>query len=92
MSNNNELTMNLPVRMVHQATRYLLGRDTNAVTEHVEWLISNWFSLPTSARYLIEHDVEDAFYRFRADPSALGHPTLNKPTWERLRELWSIGD
>ena len=90
MQNNVEIT--LPARMVHQSTRYLLGRNSSAVTEHVEWLISNWFHLPAGQRFLVETDVEAAFDQLRTNPNALGHPDLNKPSWVRLRSLWSVGD
>ena len=84
--------LRLPSRLIHQATRYLLDRDTYAVTEHVEWLISNWYSIPAGQRALIETDVEEAFHRLKSDPIALGHVEIHKPTWLRLRSLWYIGD
>jgi len=87
-----DLKMNLPARMIHQATRYVLGRDTYAVTEHCEWLIDNWFSIPAGQRMLIEHDVEEAYARLRINPNSLGHPDVYKPTWERVRSLWHVGD
>jgi len=86
------LAMQLPVRMIHQATRYVLGRDTYAVTEHCEWLINNWYTIPVGQRMLIEQSVEDAFHALKSDPKALGHPEVYKPTWERVRCLWYIGD
>lgn len=84
--------MKVPVNMIHQATRYLLGRDTYAVTAHVEWLIDNWYSIPAGQRLLIENDVEEAFHKLRVNPLSLGHPEIHKPTWERLRMIWYIGD
>jgi len=89
---SSDVEMKLPARMIHQSTRYLLGRDTYAVTEHVEWLINNWFSIPAGQRYLIETDVEEAFHKLKTNPEALGHPDINKPTWTRLRDLWYLGD
>jgi len=84
--------MNLPINMIHQATRYVLGRSTYAVTEHCEWLTNNWFSIPASEQMLVESAVEDAYRRLAIDPEALGDPIAYKPTWDRVRSLWYIGD
>lgn len=89
---SSDIEMKLPARMIHQATRYLLGRNSYAVTEHVEWLISNWFSIPAGQRYLIETDVEEAFHELRTNSNALGHPDINKPDWKRLRDVWDGRD
>ena len=81
--------MDLPDRMIHQSTRYVLGRMSYAVSEHCEWLICNWDSIPDSARATIQRDVEAEFERSErtGDYSNFGH-TCDIEDWQDVRALW----
>lgn len=88
----------LPDRLIHQATRYLLGRATYAVGEHCEWLIDNWASLPDGERSLIRRDVEAAFIhdanRLKSTEDEIGPLGMgvDKKDWEDVRTLWQKKD
>lgn len=87
--------MDLPERFIHQATRYVLGRSSYAVSEHCDWLIANWDNIPLDEKALIVSDVEQAFRHERglrssrpdAGYSPLGME-MDKRDWERVRALW----
>lgn len=82
----------VPTRMIHQATRYLLGRVTYAVGEHCEWLIKNWKQLPASEQSLIKKAVEEAFARDEMHPNEEHGPLgmdVDKKDWESVRALWT---
>jgi hypothetical protein len=90
--------MNLPERMIHQSTRWILGRATYAVSEHCDWLIENWDRIPESERRIIERDVESEFERAERvksiDP-ALGGPLgmdMDRACWSQVRSLWKNQD
>ena len=81
--------MNLPDDFIHQATRYILGRMTGAVSTHCDWLVANWGEIPESQRMSIQNDVENAFTRDLHDP--IGHHlgmACDKAYWARVRQLW----
>jgi hypothetical protein len=87
--------MDLPERLVHQATRYVMGRRTGAVGEHCDWLVANWTRIPESERRTIISDLEAAFERDdRA--RAMGSKDLlwlgddcDRQDWERVRDLYA---
>jgi len=87
--------MNLPEQFIHQATRYVLGRQTYAVLAHCRWLIANWQSIPESERATIQRDVEAEFDRDDFERAA--HPDnyswthcadMDRWEWEQVRKLW----
>jgi len=81
--------MDLPERMIHQSTRYVLGRKTYAVGEHCKWLIDNWELIPPGEREVIQRDVERNCERHERNPIAgwLGH-NQDVEQWDRVRALW----
>ena len=89
----------LPERLIHQATRYLLGRASYAVGEHCDWLIRNWDDLPDSERSLVKRAVEEAFARdackleksSEAEIGPLGM-SIDKKDWQNVRALWQKKD
>jgi len=89
--------MELPDRFIHQTTRYILGRATYAVSDHCDWLIANWDTIPENERKLIQKDVEEAFAfeeRIKHTPEAVTQRLgalgmdMDKQYWERVRTLW----
>ena len=87
--------MNLPERFIHQATRYVMGRQTGAVGEHCDWLVTNWHRVPESQRRTIQRDLDEAFAcddRAREiglkDCFRLGDD-CDRRDWERVRALYA---
>ena len=87
--------MDLPERFIHQATRYVMGRQTGAVGEHCDWLVANWHRVPESQRRTIQSDLEEAFAcddRAREmglkDCFRLGDD-CDRRDWERVRALYT---
>jgi len=87
--------MDLPERFTHQATRYMMGRQTGAVGEHCDWLVANWARIPEPERRTIQRDLEEAFGRDdRArqmgakDCRWLGDD-CDRQHWERVRALYA---
>ena len=87
-------TVTVPWWMVVSATRYATGRQSYAVSDTADWLITNWESLPERARDIIQRDLEDDFRRddeLRAEGSK--YPPLgadmDRRQWERVRALWA---
>lgn len=82
--------MDLPERMIHQSTRWILGRATYAVSEHCEWLIDNWDRIPESERSIIRRDIESEFElaeRTSGTFCRLGMD-MDRACWARVRNLW----
>ena len=86
--------MMLPIDMIHQSFRYVLGRSSYAVSSWCDWIILNWNRIPKEERNLLILELERTFRQDDIDREgikfvkALGHD-CDRRQWERVRELYN---
>jgi hypothetical protein len=79
--------------MAIAAVRYCLGRMTYITSDCAEWLCEQWPNIKSSARAVIQRDIEEAFTR---DDEVRARDVAYKPLgwdcdraeWEKVRALW----
>lgn len=85
--------MMLPIDMIHQSFRYVLGRTSYAVLSWCDWIILNWNRIPTREQDLIIIELEKAFEQDDINREnikfwkTLGHD-CDRKNWERVRKLY----
>ena len=87
--------MEIPAHFIHQATRYMIGRRSHAVSTHCEWLINNWEDIPDPEKYIIQQDLEAEFGRddrSRAHNAGPLGNDMDRYKWEQVRKLWKGGE
>lgn len=96
----NVATAELPVFMIHQSFRYMLGRRSYAVSDWIDWVIENWDSLPSNSKNIIQTELEERFNCIDFcsgddDELIVVNPADNPlgddvdlANWLRLRKMW----
>ena len=54
-------TMELPTRMIHQSFRYVLGRQSYAVSDWCDWFRANYKEIPENEIAMIRRELGEAF-------------------------------
>ena len=77
----NDKTLELPAWMIHQSFRYCLGRRTYAVSDFVDWALTNFEQIPESTKSIMLRELKEAFAHNRG----LGDP-CDCEQWQKLLE------
>ena len=72
-------TLELPTWMIHQSFRYCLGRRTYAVSDFVDWALTNFNRLPESTKSIMLRELKEAFAHNRG----LGDQ-CDREQWQKL--------
>ena len=64
------------------ATRYCIGRQSYAVSEHAQFLEKHWHRLSEKTRWVISREVEEALAKDRAGMEQ------DREEWRRVARLW----
>lgn len=74
--------------------RYYLGRQSYAVSDFCDLLVSQWNSIPDRCKVLIRKELNDAFIKddeMRADPGRSSYYPLgmdmDRRQWERVKSF-----
>lgn len=75
------MNSNIDSSMAVYAFRYCLGRKTYCVSDCVNWLIANWYTLEKIDQTLIVKEINEAF-----NTNNYGMD-IDKREWERLLDF-----